>query len=163
MKKYSPAFWAAIKADYCSGARSVAEIAAYYGVFPGTVYTRRKKGNWKRTDKALPPIALTLPDLDPPDGASRNLTPRLTKLLERTVAEIELAAGTEKTDEPTSMDRARDVRTLATVMRLLGELKTPAPEANAPKTLAESQKNDILLRQEIATRIGRLRDAGRLD
>ena len=38
MKKYSPQYWAAIKADYESGARSVAQIAAYYSVSEGAVY-----------------------------------------------------------------------------------------------------------------------------
>ena len=161
MKKFSPPFWAAIKADYCSGARTIDEIAAYYGVSPDTVRRHRKAGDWAVTDTPLPPIALTVPNLEPPDGAAAGLAPRLTRLLERTVAEIELAAGeTEK--ETTSMDRARDVRTLATVMRLLGELSSSKAAADAPETQSESEQNDLLLRQEIAQRLERLREAGRL-
>ena len=161
MKKFSPPFWAAVKADYCSGARSIDEIAAYYGVSEGTVRKHRKAGGWTVTDTPLPPIALTLPNLEPPDGAAAGLASRLTRLLERTVAEIELAAGETETAS-TSMDRARDVRTLATVMRLLGHLTAPQAEAGAQDAPTESEQNDILLRQEIAERLERLREAGRL-
>ncbi len=161
MKKFSPPFWAAVKADYCSGARTIAEIAAYYRISEGTVRKHRKAGDWTVRDTPLPPIALTLPALEPPDAAGAGLAMRLTKLLERTVAEIELAAG-EPEKDTTSMDRARDVRTLATVMRLLSDLNSPRAEADAPEALSESEQNDILLRQEIAQRLERLREAGRL-
>ncbi|MEM1198977.1 MAG: hypothetical protein AAGI06_06665 [Pseudomonadota bacterium] len=161
MKKFSPPFWAAVKADYCSGARSIGEIATYYGVTEDTVRKHRKAGGWTVTDTPLPPIALTLPSREPPDGAAASLAPRLTKLLERTVAEIELAAGETET-VTTSMDRARDVRTLATVMRLLSDLSSPQGEAGASDAPTESEQNDLLLRQEIAQRLERLREAGRL-
>lgn len=162
MKKYSPQFWAAVKADYCSGARSVAEISAYYSVGEGAVYAHRKAENWERSTHGLPAIPITLPEEgESSDAEDRSrLTARLKRLLTRTVAEIELAAATTP-DKLTSMDRARDVRTLATVVRLIDTLDHPPAAPGAAVPQEESEQNDDLLRQEIADRLGRLRDAGR--
>ncbi|MCP5083176.1 MAG: hypothetical protein GY948_15925 [Alphaproteobacteria bacterium] len=167
MKRFTPQIWAAIQADYKSGARSVQEIASYYKISKGSIYKHRKKDGWTKTNSALPAIPLTVPELEPvppegePEAACRErLTPRLTKLLERTVAEIELAASVPE-DKPTSMDRARDVRTLGTVVRLLDQLEhTPANTDPFTQT-GESDQDEDLIRQEIAERLGRLQDAGR--
>ncbi len=164
MKRFSPPFWAAVQTDYCSGARSVREIARYYKVAEGTVYKHRKQGGWTRSDKALPAIALTVPDLEGEDSADLSgrarLAPRLTKLLERTVAEIELDAA-DATKTLTTMDRARDVRTLATVMRLLSELERPEANGENADHMTEAEKDEEFFRQEISERLGRLQEQGR--
>lgn len=161
MTRYSPQIWAAIKTDYCSGARSVAEIETYYGPRASTVEIRSRKEGWKKTSSALPPIPLTVPELEPDDRMSRDrFAPRLKNLLERTVAEIELAAA-ERPKAATTMDRARDVRTLTTVVRLLHELEHGPADSENPNPEDQSEHNEDLLRQEIAHRLGRLKDAGR--
>ena len=156
-----------MKADYQSGARSVGEIAAYYRISEGTVYRHRKRGGWTKRQSALPAIPLTVPELEPdppegaPEAACRNrLAPRLVKLLERAVAEIEVAAA-EPPEGLTSMDRARDVRTLGTVMRLLSELENPHPQADPFSQTGESEQNEDLIRHEIAERLERLQNAGK--
>ena len=167
MTSLAPHLLAAMKADYQSGARSVGEIAAYYRISEGTVYRHRKRGGWTKRQSALPAIPLTVPELEPdppegaPEAACRNrLAPRLVKLLERAVAEIEVAAA-EPPEGLTSMDRARDVRTLTTVVRLLHELEHGPADSENPNPEDQSEDNEDLLRQEIAHRLDRLKDAGR--
>ncbi len=161
MTRYSPQIWAAIKTDYCSGARSVPEIEAYYGPRASTIETRCRKEGWQKTTSALPAIPLTVPEREPDGHMSRErFAPRLKNLLERAVAEIELAAA-GRTADTTSMDRARDVRTLTTVVRLLDELEHGPLQTEKPNPMEETEHNEHLIRQEIADRLGRLRDAGR--
>lgn len=167
MQKYSPQFWAAIRTDYCNGARTVAEICAYYGVSPSGLAGRKKREGWAKTVSALPPLALTVPEFEPAarDGTAdlmsrALLAPRLKKLLARTVAEIELAACA-RTEISDTMDRARDVRTLTTVMRLIEQLDGGLAQTDPADAILETEENEYLLRQEIAERLGRLRDAGR--
>ncbi len=161
MTRYTPQIWAAIKTDYCSGARSLEEIETYYGPRAGTVETRCRKEGWQKTASALPAIPLTVPELEPEGHLRRErFAPRLKNLLERTVAEIEMAAA-ERTDAATSMDRARDVRTLTTVARLLDELEHGPLQTEKPNPMEETEHNEHLIRQEIADRLGRLKDAGR--
>ena len=153
MPKTAPCAWAAARAAYSAGAMTVPEITAAYGMGRTTLYRRMKQEAWTPPDEAA-----KLPSSKSSSGAPQGQTSyaeRLRYLLDKTLVELELsllAGGVRTTPE-----RERDVRTLASLVRVIEKLDAIEPNTERAREAGQTEADDDRMRAEIADRLARLR------
>ena len=153
MPKTAPSAWAAARAAYSAGALTVREVASHYGMGVSTLYRRIKVESWPKPNSELrnPPLA---------SGPATHLDQttyieRLHHLLDKTLIELELSllsGGLKSTPE-----RERDVRTLASVVRVVEKLDAIEPKPDPISEAEQTQEDEDRMRAEIADRLARLR------
>ena len=153
MPKTAPSAWAAARAAYSAGAMTVREIAHHYGMGMSTLYRRIKSEGWSEPNSKLHRQTPASGQTTPPDQLS--YAERLHHLLDKTLIELELnllSGGVKSTPE-----RERDVRTIASVVRVIEKLDAIQPKADLNTEAEQTQEDEDRMRAEIADRLARLR------
>ncbi|MEM7429482.1 MAG: hypothetical protein AAF441_25700 [Pseudomonadota bacterium] len=153
MPKTAAGAWVAARAAYSHGVLTITEIAERYGMARSTLYARIKREGWsapRPTTECGPAGESGRQDPDPSDYVRR-----LHELLDKTLLELEinlLAGGAKSTP-----DRERDVRTLASLVRVIEKLGAIEPEQQRRNEAEQTEEDEDLMRAEIADRLARLR------
>lgn len=150
--------WGGIKHAYLNGDMIVEDICSFYSVTKDALYRRIKKQNWqlrqsRRSDigkKAEAPKPDARPD-------SANLYLRFFRVVDRQMARLE-AKLNDNDEAANAIERERDVRTLASLVRLLEKLNELEPEKqkwgqDTDTIDANDEGAAVRLREELAGRI----------
>ena len=153
MPQTAPSAWAAARAAYTAGALTVREIAENYGMGRSTLYKRIREEAWPHPAEAAEQHGSSRPAAE--QGNQPSYVERLHHLLDKTLIELELSllsGGLRSTPE-----RERDVRTLASVARLIEKLEAIGPKSDPASEAEQMEADEDRMRAEIADRLARLR------
>ncbi len=153
MPKTAPSAWAAARAAYSAGVLTAREIVENYGMGKSTLYKRIKQEGWMSPQSG--PLKKTGEAGQPQRMDQGTYVERLHHLLDKTLIELELSlmsVGVKTTPE-----RERDVRTLASVVRVIEKLEAIEPKTDPQNEAEQTQEDEDRMRAEIADRLARLR------
>lgn len=158
MSQSTPLDWGGIKHAYLNGEMIVEDICSFYGVTKDALYRRIKTENWQLRQsrpsdigkRAEAPKPDTRPDND-------DLYLRFFRVVDRQMARLE-AKLNDNDEAANAIERERDVRTLASLVRLLEKLNDLEPEKRQrgqdTNTIdANDEGAAVRLREELAGRI----------
>lgn len=143
-----------------NGDQSVREISDKFKIPKSTIYSRIRREQWRCIHDCAE--QLRIPG-GPEAGVGNQVsgfdkdpfTARLFAVLDRSLAEVELSLLAAEVRN--SQDRARDVRTLTTLIGVFDKLSASAPAAETQKDVNQIEQDEDLMRAEIAGRLDRLR------
>ncbi len=156
MNKPTHQVWAAAQAAYMSGEMTVREIAAKFNISKTSVYKRIREDGWR----CIQNTGYTASRSAEETGVSGvktdevKVVERLYCILDRILAEIEL--GLIGGELRSSLDRARDMRTLLSLVGILAKLNSIKPATAPEKDAEHTKRNEDQIRAEIAERLARL-------